>query len=349
MTNNEGPVGKIHIINHHVWPDGSPICLITEQTAQYLTDHQVPVVMVGSGGKYRPSSRPKPAIDLVTLQTKHIERQNVFQNIVEYALVLKTFWQYIRENVNENDTVVFSSAPPSNVLLRYAVRSRNVKKVFWLFDYFPGYLFPLGLPKFIYGGLRKWWDRELSKYDSVIKIAWNLGYFGENAVVHRQWPMIPIAPDPTIIPAKKALYTGNLGMGHDVDAVVRAFEDLRDQGYEINIHADGPGLEKLPPWLKERSKGIFKDSTSLIRALHDHEVHLVAGTPGIDELSFPSKTWNSIASGRRVIACGFSGKMQQELDMSLAADYKRHLPDLAAYLTNIHYWDATAGQPVPLT
>ena len=340
MYSTNGSLPKIHIINHHIWPEGSPICFVTERTAQELTQNKVPVVMVGSSGKYRPSFRPKPAIELVTLPTKRFGRRNVFQNIAEYLLVLKTFWQYVRQNVHANDTVVFTSAPPSNVLLRYALRGRNVKTVFWMFDYFPAYLFPLGLPKFIYSSLRKWWDWELSKYDTVIKISWNLGYFGKNAVVHRLWPMIPIKPDLSILPQKKALYMGNLGMGHDIDAVVHEFEKLRDQGYEINIHADGPGIEKLPPWLRERSKGLLGDSDNsklLIQTLLEHEVHLVAGTPGIDELSFPSKTWNSIASGRRIIACGFFGKMQQELEMSLASDYTRHLPDLAAYLTSIHY------------
>lgn len=352
MADSVAITPKIHIINHHVWPEGSPICSVTEQTAQYLAQQEVPVVLVGSSGKYRPSSRPKPNVDVVTLPTRHFARQNVFQNIAEYLVVFRTFWRYVRQNVHDNDTLVISSAPPSNVLLRYALGRRKVKTVFWLFDYFPGYLFPLNLPKFLYGILRRGWDRELAKYDSVIKIAGNLGYFGRNAVVHRLWPMIPITPDTTHTPKKKALYMGNLGMGHDVSAVIEEFRKLRDEGYEINIHADGPGLEKLPPWLKERSKGLVGDkngSVGLIQTLHEHDVHLVAGTPGIDELSFPSKTWNSIASGRRIIPCGFFGKMQQELTESLAADYTRHLPDLAAYLTAVHYRDKPAPKPQPIS
>ncbi|GAB3269246.1 hypothetical protein GCM10027347_39180 [Larkinella harenae] len=327
-------MAKIHIINQYVWPDGSPVCLISEQLSVYLTQQRVPVVMVGGGGEYRPSSRPKPACEVVNLPTRVFKRNNVFQILAEYASVFRTFRRYIRQHVRPGDLVIITSAPFLNILLRHSIRPQKVTTFFWLFDYFPASIFTLNAPRFLYRWVKKWWDWELSYFETVIKISSNLGYFGPNAVVHRQWPMIPIAPNPAIIPARKALYTGNLGLAHDVDALVNECEQLRDAGYEINIHADGPGLAQLPDWLKARSKGVFKSSEQLIRALHEHEVHLVTGTPGTDELSFPSKLWNSIASGRRIIACGFTGKMQEELRLTLAADYKRHLPDLAAFITS---------------
>lgn len=323
---------KIHIINQYVWPDGSPVCLISEQLAVYLTKQGIPLAMVGGAGEYRPSSRLKPEINLINLSTRTFPRNNIFQILAEYVSVFRTFCRYIKTNVKPGDTVLITSAPFLNVLLRRFVPKQSVTTIFWLFDYFPASIYSLNLPKFIYKGIRWWWDHELKQYDSVIKISSNLGYFGSNAVVYRQWPMIAIEPDPSIVPQKKALYTGNLGIAHDVEALVIECTKLRDAGYEINFHADGPGLDKLPDWLKTRSRGVFKSSAELVRALHEHEVHLVTGTPGTDELSFPSKTWNSIASGRRVIACGFSGKMLEEFDMSVAADYKRHLPDLAEFV-----------------
>lgn len=144
--------------------------------------------------------------------------------------------------------------------------------------------------------------------------------------------MIDIAPNPAIVPEKAALYTGNLGITHDVDALVKECEQLQKSGYQINFHADGPGMEKLPDSLKKLSKGVFKDTPSLVQALYDHEIHLITGTVDTDESSFPSKIWNSLASGRRVIACGFSGKMKEEFDYIMASDYKTHLPDFAGFI-----------------
>ena len=337
-------MSKIHIINQYIWPDGSPVCLISEQLAVYLTNQGIPLAMVGGGGEYRPSSRPKPDVNFVSLPTKTLPRNNPLQILREYRSVYQTFRQYVKQHVQPGDTVLITSAPFLNILLRRSV-PKSVTTLFWLFDYFPASIHSLNLPKFLYSAIRRWWDGELTKYDSVIKISSNLGYFGPNAVVYRQWPMIDIEPDPTVTPQKKAIYTGNLGIAHDVDSLVVECEQLRDAGYEINFHADGPGLDKLPDWLKNRSHGVFKNADDLVRALHEHEVHLVTGTPGTEELSFPSKTWNSIASGRRVIGCGFTGMMLQEFNESVTADYKRHLPDLAAYVTDL----AHVSHPLPKT
>ena len=324
-------MSKIHIINQYIWPDGSPVCLISEQLAVYLTNQDVPLAMVGGAGEYRPSSRPKPAIEFVSLATQTLPRNNAIQILREYVSVFRTFRRYVKQYVKRGDTVLITSSPFLNVLLRRSV-PKSVTTLFWLFDYFPASIHSLNLPKFLYGSIQHWWDGELKKYDSVIKISTNLGYFGANAVVYRQWPMIAIESNPNVIPQKKALYTGNLGIAHDVESLVVECEKLRDAGYEINFHADGPGLDKLPDWLKSRSHGVFKNADDLIRALHEHEVHLVTGTPGTEELSFPSKTWNSIASGRRVIGCGFTGMMLEEFNQSIVADYKRHLPDLADFV-----------------
>ncbi len=322
----------IHIINQYIWPDGSPVCLISEQLAVYLTEHQVPLTLVGGAGEYRPSSRVKPTIKFVNLTTVNRPRNTMVQILSEYISVFRTFRHYVRHHVTPGDTILVTSAPFLNVLLHRFVPRQSVTTLFWLFDYFPASIHSLKLPSLVYKSIRRWWDNELSHYDSVIKISANLGYWGTNAHIFRQWPMIDIAPDPSIIPQRKALYTGNLGIAHDVESLVRVCEQLREDNYEINFHADGPGLDKLPDWLKARSKGVFKNASDLIQALHEHEIHLVTGTPGTEELSFPSKTWNSIASGRRVIACGFTGAMKTEFERSIAADYARHLPDLANFL-----------------
>lgn len=325
-------MSKIHIINQYIWPDGSPICLVCEQITEHLTNQNVDVTMVGGGGEYRPSSRSKPDIDFVNLQTKGFERDTYLKILLEYFFVFKTVWQYVRENVNNGDTLVITNAPFLNILLRYAVLRRKVKTLFIMFDYFPASIVSLNVSGFIYKLIKKWWDNELSKFNYVIKVSSNVGYYGPNSVIKRLWPMINIEPNPSLIPSKMALYTGNLGITHDVPSLVEECFKLQEAGYQVNFHADGPGLEKLPDSLKASSKGVFKDTPSLIKALYDHEIHLITGTVGTDESSFPSKIWNSLASGRKVIACGFTGKMKEEFDFIMASDYKVHLPDLANFI-----------------
>ena len=56
-----------------------------------------------------------------------------------------------------------------------------------------------------------------------------------------------------------------------------------------------------------------------------HEAHLVAAHPNITRGVFPSKIWNSIALGRRLICTGFAGEMAKELEESRRAPFESHL------------------------
>lgn len=323
---------KIHIINQYVYPDGSPVCLVAEQVGDYLFSNGHNVVVVGGGGEYRPSARQKPKVPLISIKTETYKRDTTIQILREYFAVFRAFWKYVRNEVKEGDAVVFTSSPFTNAFLRRAIVVKNVTTFFCIFDYFPAAILTLNYPNFLYSITKFFYNHELKQFDSVIKASYNVGYFGENSVIKRLWNMIDIEPKAEIIPEKKVLYTGNLGIAHDVKALSEMCEKLHKEGYEINFHADGPGLDKLPDWLKERSKGIFANSSDLIKALYEHEIHLITGTPGTDEASFPSKIWNSIAAGRKVVACGFNGKMNDEFEMILKSDYKEHLQNWAEFI-----------------
>ena len=118
-------------------------------------------------------------------------------------------------------------------------------------------------------------------------------------------------------------YSGNLGYGHDVDLLVAACEQLRDAGYRITMRADGRGARRLPAWLQ--TQPLHGDLEELKRDLFRHEVHLIAGHPRIRRAIFPSKIWNSIALGRRVICTGFAGEMVTELEAVRTANFNQHV------------------------
>ena len=60
----------------------------------------------------------------------------------------------------------------------------------------------------------------------------------------RNWPTLSFEnePEPEL---GTALYSGNLGYGHDVDLFVAACKELRDAGYSLTIRADGPGARSF--------------------------------------------------------------------------------------------------------
>jgi hypothetical protein len=52
----------------------------------------------------------------------------------------------------------------------------------------------------------------------------------------------------------------------------------------------------------------------------------VAGHPRFPDAVFPSKFWNAHATGRSVLASGFTGVMAEELEAARTSDFRTHLP-----------------------
>jgi hypothetical protein len=55
----------------------------------------------------------------------------------------------------------------------------------------------------------------------------------------------------------------------------------------------------MPAWIQTRPP--LKDSDELVRSYQLAEVHIIAAHPDIQKAVFPSKFWNSLASGRRLV------------------------------------------------
>jgi hypothetical protein len=163
----------------------------------------------------------------------------------------------------------------------------------------------------------------------VVKIGANLGGRLDNAVVIRNWPTMSfeesIAPEPGT-----AIYSGNLGYGHDVELFVARCEQLRREGYRISMYADGRGLQHLPSWLAPLP--LESDPAKLRDNLLRHEVHLVAANPRITQAIFPSKIWNSVAARRQLVCTGFEREMADELEKTLTAPFTEHIDEWATLL-----------------
>ena len=167
------------------------------------------------------------------------------------------------------------------------------------------------------------------QWDRVVKIGANLGGPSRNSVVIRNWPTLEFEKSTQPEPLT-ALYSGNLGYGHDISLLVAACSALRDQGYKISIRADGRGVPHLPAWLKARP--LHSNPEELKNDLIRHEVHLVAAHPRITRAIFPSRIWNSIAVGRRLHCTGFADEMATELEAARIAPFEQHLDQWVSLL-----------------
>lgn len=313
----------VHILTQYIWPDGAPTGIYAEQLAERLQENGQEVRLVGGQGKYRKLHRAKPDVSLVHLDHREGHRGNLLRCLTEYASVTRAFQNYIQRFVRADDIVIVTSAPPNTVRLAKTIQCRGARAFYWLQDYYPELIRGLHeYPAPLRRSLRRFWDAQLRCWDWVIKSASNLGGPDENSVVIRNWPTMQLARD-TAPENLTALYSGNLGYGHDVPMLVAACGELRELGYEITIRADGRGVRQLPSWLKPVP---LRDNPAKLREdLLRNEVHLIAADPRITQAVFPSKIWNSFAAGRRVVCTGFSGAMNDELERARMAPFDDHL------------------------
>lgn len=316
-------MARFHIFSQYIWPDSGPDGFYAEQLARRLQERGCDVQLVGGKGTYRASRRERPDIPLLHVDHYCGRRGSLVQTFIQYAAVVRAFESYIKRAVQPDDVAIVTSAPPTSVRLAGCIHRRGARAIYWLQDYYPELVrglreYPSGLRR----ALRRYWDRQLLRWDRVVKIGGNLGGPNENAVVIRNWPTLEmeaaVAPEPLT-----AIYSGNLGYGHDIGCLVHACEELRAAGYRITMRADGRGLAHLPEWLKPVP--LHEDHAKLRDDLLRHEVHLVAADPRITAAIFPSKIWNSIASGRTLVCTGFAGKMQTELECARASPFATHL------------------------
>lgn len=319
-------MGRIHLLNQFVWPDAAPTSIYSEQLADELVALGESVCLVGTNGHYRQLDRPAPRSELTRLPIRRFPRHFLPGVFLEYALTARVFRRYLREQVQPGDTVVATSAPPTTPWLIGTIRRRGAKAVYRLHDYYPELARAVWrYPDFVRRGLRRAWDRSLARWDAVLKVGENLGYRGANARVFPDWaPFQFTEAERAAHPVRPgtALYAGNFGYAHDVDRFLPVAEQLRAEGYRLVARGDGPGFRRLPDWIE--CGPAFPDEAGLRAALLEAEVHLIAAHPDFQEALFPSKVWNSLEAGRRLVSSGFEGVMASELARFQREDHRGH-------------------------
>jgi glycosyltransferase involved in cell wall biosynthesis len=326
-------MARFHIFSQYVWPDSGPDGLLAEQLAARLQDEGHEVQLIGGKGTYRPSYRAKPEVPILHVDHYCGRRGKLVETFVQYAAVMRAFENHIKRTVRADDIVIVTSAPPTSVRLADCIHRRGARAIYWLQDYYPELIRGLReYPVHLRRALRAYWDGQLARWDRVVKIGSNLPGPSSNSVVIRNWPTMdmasPVSPEP-----RTALYSGNLGYGHDIGLLVQACEELRDRAYTITLRADGPGVRHLPAWLKPVP--LHRDPACLREELLRNEIHLVAADPRITQAIFPSKIWNSLAAQREVIGTGFAAEMAVELEAAKRAPFSLHLAQWVELLAGL--------------
>ena len=228
------------------------------------------------------------------------------------------------------DVVVFMSDPPLLYVLGPFVRW--LKRSFyagWCQDVYPDAAVRLGILKpgsavtTLLGVLSRWGIR---KADGVIAIGEGMaekilrtGVAPDRIRIVHNWAdgrrIRPIARKSNGFVEKHGLskkfvvlYSGNAGLGHDFETVIRAARRLANEE-EILFLFIGDGKQTAA--LQERTGELsnvkflpFQSEEDLASSLGSGDVHLVTLKAGLEGLLVPSKFYGSLAAGRPVIFIG---------------------------------------------
>jgi putative colanic acid biosynthesis glycosyltransferase WcaI len=331
----------VHILSQYAWPDDAPTGIYAEQLADAIAREGLSVRLVGGHGQYRRGRRPAPRTRIERVAHFEGSRGRLVSTAREYESVRKAFGSYIGSHVGSGDIVIVTSAPPTTLLLERTIRERGALGVYWLQDYYPQLIRGVwDAPASLRRRFDGYFTRQLAAWPHVVKAAGNLGYHGSNSTVIRNWNTLDLGP-PAPFRARTALYSGNLGYGHDVPSFVAKCRTLHEQGYAITVRGDGPGIAQLPSFIHVARP--FVDPEELIRSYWEAEVHLIAGHPLLGDAVFPSKFWNAQATGRPVLATGFAGALADELEIARSCDFHLHLPKWTQFLLSLVAGDRARG------
>lgn len=300
--------------------------MLEEELADTLRSMGYDTRLVAGSGLFHESQRPAPTSPVLHLPSGETgDRQSQFAILADYWRLLKAVVAYVKHNVGPNDAVLATSSPFLNVFLIRVLRRHapRATTIFHLHDYLPSNLRSLGVIQRLVRPIVEWLtDSHLKRWGLVISCAGNIAYKENNCVVARFWPTIVKPADRAVDQsAKAALYAGNLGIAHNIAALIAQMDDLHSQGWTIDFYGDGPAVADLPAYVNQHP---FVSGEEYIDVLYSHPVHLVCGVARDGTGAFPSKTLNSLYIGADVRPCGFQPEMLAELE------YLRTVPDLAA-------------------
>ncbi|MGD0158064.1 MAG: glycosyltransferase family 4 protein [Terracidiphilus sp.] len=264
----------------------------------------------------RESSKGRGEIRVTRVRTAKFS-QNKLQKLLSYAVFYAgAVWKAL--TIPDPDVVVTLTAPPGLAWIGWLVRQiRGCRYVTWEMDLYPDIAIALGIP--FTGWTARMLDFPRRRADTVIALGPCMKMRllqhripEDRIVVAENWADgQSIIPLPFLDqPPLRILYSGNLGLVHDVATIGAVLKRLADQRDVLFVFAGG-GLEReeLIDFCREHKirnvafQG-YVQRNDLGVSLSECHVGLVTQKPATLGAVVPSKIYGLMAAGRPVLYIG---------------------------------------------
>ncbi|MEO0512025.1 MAG: glycosyltransferase family 4 protein [Planctomycetota bacterium] len=346
---------RVLLINQVYAPDVAATAQHAEDLSRHLVDkgHEVHVItsrsLYGKAGASLPKQETLDGVRVHRVGQSFFGKGSILARVADFGLfyllaVLKAF------AVPRADVVVPFTTPPFIVLAGWFLRlTRGSKLVYWVMDLYPdlpiacGVMGERSLPARFFEGLHRF---ALKKADRVVVLGrcmrdrvLSKGVPAERVTHIGVWSPNDIDPGEDAMassetPYRKSwglgdrftvMYSGNFGLGHDVETMCEAARTLSDDPAwrdRVRFLFVGGGKKKTRVEAFVREHGLsncvldaYQPREKLEQSLAAGDLHLASLTEGIEGIMVPCKLFGIMGAGR---PCAFIGHPTSELARVLA-------------------------------
>ena len=343
---------RILLLNQFFWPDSAATSQLLTDVARDLARHGHEVHAICASSSYASPSEENPA-DAPQVTVHRVKASGFvrgkFGRILSYAsFYADAAWRSLR--IPKPDVVLCLTTPPLLSLIGNLLQGlRGSKHWIWEMDLYPdvavdlGYMEAGGVVQGVVGLLADWSRR---RADGVIA----LGECMKDRLIARGIPSSHIEvcdnwADASAIPVLETagspdqlhlLYSGNLGLAHDLDTLTGAIKYL-DAGKRFRFLFVGSGgrRDELAAFLEKESIGSVQMLPYVKRAdlgssLALGDIGLVTQRDRCCGSVVPSKVYGLMAAGRPVLFIGPAGATPARIIQQFGCGWHIACGDVAA-------------------
>jgi colanic acid biosynthesis glycosyl transferase WcaI len=321
---------RILLLNQFFWPDSAATSQLLTDLARALASHGYEVhVIAGDGGYANADSGSRPDVHIHRAPTIPFARGSFGRPASYLSFLMTAAW--VGMFIPRPDIVVTLTTPPLLSLVGALIKTlRGCTHFIWEMDVYPDIALDLKIMRkssLIARVTRALADKARVHADGVIALGECMrerlvshGIPAQRVSVADNWadgrsifptsrstmPAVWSSPDEPLV----VLYSGNLGLAHDVDTIYGAMHELSDVP-EFRFIFAGSGPRRIELESRCRAIGLtnvefraYSSRRQLGESLCDGDIGLVTQIPDTLGSLVPSKIYGLMAAGRPVLFTG---------------------------------------------
>ncbi len=253
--------------------------------------------------------------------------KNYFTRILSWISFIYHIRRWLIVNLKNIDYVlVYSNPPIAPLYIGYLCRKRRIRYSVMVWDIYPNLIEKMSLSLFFKPILSLWHIFNKKIYDcaqSVITLGDEMACIvnddmsDNTAHIIENWSspgyMKPVKKSDNVFIEKHnlsnkfiVLYSGKMGLGHEIKTILKASEDCRDNDVVFLFIGSGPGADIVRKHMTLSKKSNVRylplqDSEMFKYSMASGDVGIVSQLKGLEKYFMPSKTYDMMAAGLPLI------------------------------------------------